>query len=502
MIRRRLGASLVLSVVAIAASACGAGVTPLTFSRAQMTFEAVNGAAAPASSVPTGQPAAAPALGGIGPTAPPLADASAPPPAAPVGGSGGGSAGGGASGGGSAGGGGAPVPDTLPTDPAPTEPTATEPTPTPDAASSPVDGATPTPAPDGATPTPTPAGATPTPTPAPTATPTPALTLVTWVGSGAAGRVNATGKAARFNLPYGVSTDAAGNAYVADALNHCIRKVTPAGVVTTLAGSGQQGHVDGPAGTARFNSPLDVAVQADGTLYVADTLNHCIRKITPGGIVSTLAGHPAIAYDAQGYPVLSYPAGLAVTAGGTVYVADPGVQAIRAISPAGVVSNLAGQYWNPEGGLVDGTGNAAFFQEPMDVALDRQGNLIVADTSNHRLRKVTPAGVVTTIAGSGALSVWGGGFADGPAGTARFKRPYGVAVDAAGAIYVADKDNQRVRRLANGAVTTVAGTGAAGLSDGYGPLSRLNEPVGLAVDPQGRLVVADTANHVLRRLYP
>jgi sugar lactone lactonase YvrE len=136
------------------------------------------------------------------------------------------------------------------------------------------------------------------------------------------------------------------------------------------------------------------------------------------------------------------------------------------------------------------------------VALDRQGNLIVADTSNHRLRKVTTAGVVTTLAGAGALGVWGGGFADGPAGTAQFKRPYGVAVDALGAIYVADKDNQRLRRLANGTVTTVAGTGTAGLGEGYGPLSRLNEPVGLAIDSQGRLVVADTANHVLRRLYP
>jgi hypothetical protein len=396
------------------------------------------------------------------------------------------------------------VPDTLPTDAAPTEPPATDatPTPTPDVGASPTDGATATPAPEAATPTPTPTGAAPTPTPVPSATATPALTLATWVGSGAPGLVNATGKAARFNLPYGVATDAAGNAYVADALNHCIRKVTSAGVVTTLAGTGQQGHVDGPAGAARFNSPLDVAVHPDGTLYVADTLNHCIRKITPGGVVSTLAGHPAIAYDAQGYPVLSYPAGLVVTAGGTVYVADPGVQAIRAISPTGLVSNLAGQYWNAEGGLVDGTGNAAFFQEPMDVALDRQGNLIVADTSNHRLRRVTPAGVVTTIAGSGALSVWGGGFADGPAGSAQFKRPYGVAVDTAGAIYVADKDNQRVRRLANGTVTTVAGTGTAGLGEGYGPLARLNEPVGLAVDPQGRLVVADTANHVLRRLYP
>ncbi|MFN3431692.1 MAG: hypothetical protein ACK46X_17280, partial [Candidatus Sericytochromatia bacterium] len=281
------------------------------------------------------------------------------------------------------------------------------------------------------------------------------------------------------------------------------RKITPEGLVTTVAGTGQQGHQDGAAGQARFNSPLDLAAQADGTLYVSDTLNHCVRKITPQGVVSTVAGAPAIAYDAQGYPLLSYPVGIAVTATGTVYVADPGLQAIRAISPAGVVSNLAGKYWDNEGGLADGTGAGALFQEPMDLTLDRLGNLVVADTSNHRIRKVTPQGVVTTLAGSGGTGGWGGGFADGAANSAMFKRPYGVAVDASGNVYVADRDNQRLRKLTpGGMVSTPAGSGTAGRLDGLGGTARFNAPVGLAIDARGRLAVADSANHAVRLLYP
>jgi sugar lactone lactonase YvrE len=274
-------------------------------------------------------------------------------------------------------------------------------------------------------------------------------------------------------------------------------------VVTTLAGTGRQGYADGPGASAAFNSPLDVAALPDGTVYVADTLNHCVRKITPTGVVTTVAGNPEIAYDSYGYPLLSYPAGIAVTPAGTVYVADPGLQAIRAIAPNGAVTNLAGRYWDNAGGFADGTGTNAFFQEPMDVTLDRSGNLIVADTSNHRIRKVTPTGVVSTVAGSGDTGVWGGGYADGSASTAQFHHPYGVVVDAVGAIYVADKDNQRLRKIAaNGTVSTVVGTGAAGLLDGPGGTAQVNGPVGLAIDGQGRLIVADTLNHALRALVP
>jgi sugar lactone lactonase YvrE len=498
---RRPGLCLALIAASIAASGCGGGSLPVTITQAQLALpEIVTG---PGSPPPTSAPKPSTAPGSA-----PVQPATLPVIKLP---SSGGASGGGSSGG-SAGGSGGGGTSSAPAAPASaaTDAPAGEASPSPDPTTAPETlptasaDPTPTPSPtDAASPSPSPAGATPTPTPTPSPTPTPHGTLVTWAGNGTAGLFNATGKAARFNLPYGVATDAAGNVYVADAFNHCIRKVTPSGVVTTLAGTGRQGYADGPGTTAQFNSPLDVAALADGTVYVSDTWNHCIRKITPSGVVSTLAGRPEIAYDAVGYPLLSYPAGLAVSANGTVYVADPGLQAIRAIAPNGTVSNLAGQYWNAEGGLADGTGTAAFFQEPMDVALDRSGNLYVADTSNHRIRKVTPAGVVTTVAGSGTLGVWGGGYADGSASTAQFNHPYGLAVDAAGTIYVADKDNQRLRKLtAGGTVSTLAGTGSAGLSDGPGGTASLNSPVGLAIDAQGRLIVADTLNHALRALYP
>jgi sugar lactone lactonase YvrE len=410
------------------------------------------------------------------------------------------SGGGAPSGGGAtSGGGGTPATDATdaPVDATPTP----EATATTEATTAPTETATPSPsASPTSSPTASPSAAA-TPTPSPTATPR--GTFATWVGNGTAGYAEGTLRAARFNLPYGVAVDGAGNVYIADAFNHRIRKVTPQGVVTTIAGSGQQGHADGAGASARFNSPLDIAAQADGTLFVADTLNHCIRKVTPQGVVTTLAGSPEISYDALGYPLLSYPSGIAVTASGTVYVADPGLQAIRVVSSSGAVTNLAGQYWDDEGGLADGTGTNAKFQEPMDVALDRAGNLFVADTSNHRIRKVTPQGVVTTVAGSGEASVWGGAFADGLAGSARFNHPYGLAVDATGDLYIADKDNQRIRKLAvNGMVSTPAGSGTAGFLDGAGGSARVNGPVGLAFDSSGKLYVADTLNHAVRVLYP
>lgn len=505
---RRPGLSLALLAASIAASGCGAGQLPAAVIQAQLSLPQVT---AVSSDVP---PPPRTNTSTSGATGTPAVPATLPVVVAGGGASGGSSGGGapssggsgGSSGGGSSAGGGSPstpssgdttppaagdiastAPDTLPS--ASTDPATATPTPSP----TPTATATPTPGPT----------ATPTATPTPSPTPTPHGTFFTWVGNGTKGFVNATGQAARFNLPYGVASDAAGNVYVADAFNHCIRKVTPAGVVTTLAGNGQQGYADGTGAAARFNSPLDVAALPDGTVFVADTLNHCVRKITPAGVVSTLAGSPEIAYDAYGYPLLSYPAGIAVTATGTVYVADPGLQAVRAVSPTGTVTNLAGRYWDARGGLADGTGTAAFFQEPMDVALDRTGNVIVADTSNHRIRKVTPAGVVTTIAGSGEIGVWGGGYAEGGTNTAQFHHPYGVVVDAGGTIYVADKDNQRIRKISTGGiVSTVAGSGTAGLLDGPGGTAEVNAPVGLAMDAQGRLVVADTLNHALRVLVP
>ena len=207
----------------------------------------------------------------------------------------------------------------------------------------------------------------------------------TLAGSGASGFADGTGSTAQFNDPVGVAVDGAGNVYVADTYNHRIRKVSPAGVVTTLAGS-TQGFADGAGSAAQFNGPYGVAVDGAGNVYVADYYNSRIRKVTPAGVVTTLAG-------------------------------------------------------SSTQGSADGAGSAAQFSGPYGVALDGAGNVYVADLNNQRIRKVTPAGVVTTLAGSTQ------GFADGAGSAARFNGPTGVALDGAGNVYVADRENQRIRKV-------------------------------------------------------
>ena len=246
------------------------------------------------------------------------------------------------------------------------------------------------------------------------------------------------GALAEFDLPFGVAVDAAGNVYVADAGNHRIRKVTAAGVVTTLAGSGVAGDDDGTGTAAQFDLPSGVAVDAAGNVYVADAGNHRIRKITAAGVVTTLAGSTFGYLDGTGAAAqFNSPFGVAVDAAGNVYVADTNNERIRKITAAGVVTTLAGSTF----GYVDGTGAAAKFNFPLGVAVDAVGNVYVADAQNNRIRKITAAGVVTTLAGSTL------GFADGTGAAARFANPFGVAVDAAGNIYVADTANHRIRQI-------------------------------------------------------
>jgi streptogramin lyase len=317
----------------------------------------------------------------------------------------------------------------------------------------------------------------------------------TLAGSGAADAADGTGAAASFYHPSGVATDASGNVYVADQSNHKIRKITPAGVVTTFAGSGAVGAADGIGTAASFNSPSGVAVDASGNVYVADLGNHTIRKITSSGVVTTFAGSGAAgAADGTGTTAsFNFPTGIAVDALGNVYVADQVNNKIRKITAVGGVTTFAG---SGAAGAADGAGPAASFNFPTGVAVDVSGNVYVADLFNYTIRKITPAAVVTTFAGSGAADAIDG---TGPASS--FNLPQGVAVDASGNVYVADFGDQKIRKITPaGVVTTLAGSGAIGAADGMGTAASFNSPTGVAADASGNVYVADQNNQKIRKI--
>jgi sugar lactone lactonase YvrE len=201
------------------------------------------------------------------------------------------------------------------------------------------------------------------------------------------GFADGQGISASFHSPNGVAVDAGGNVYVADLGNHGIRKIAPSGSVSTLAGSGSMGFADGQGISARFNYPHGVCVDTGGNVYVADRENHRIRKITPSGSVSTLAGSGIQFADGQGTSAsFSYPSGVTVDAGGIVYVADSGNERIRKITPSGDVSTLAG---SGNHASADGQGTAASFHWPIRVAVDAGGNVYVADNNSNLIRKIT-----------------------------------------------------------------------------------------------------------------
>jgi hypothetical protein len=241
-----------------------------------------------------------------------------------------------------------------------------------------------------------------------------------------------------------VAVDVNGNVYVADRDNYTIRKVTPSGTVTTLAGSaGESGDSDGLGSAARFAWPRDVAVDGTGNVYVADEQNHTLRKITSAGLVSTLAGTAGVAGAENGTGAsarFTSPRGVAVDGSGNVYVTDGGNQLIRKVTSTGVVSTVAGG--SGISGSADGDAASARFNGPSGVAVDGEGNVYVADEDNHTVRMVTPQGVVSTLGGSPGFS----GSLDGVGGAARFDEPRGIAVDDSGVIYVADTENHRIIR--------------------------------------------------------
>lgn len=319
-------------------------------------------------------------------------------------------------------------------------------------------------------------------------------------GDGSAlGFADGAGTTARFNYPSGLTIDRIGNLYVADRGNHVVRKVTPDGMVTTIAGTpGQGGSRDGPVNDARFTAPSAITVDAQGVLYITDMLDHTVRRIVPGGGVTTIAGAAPRAGSADGAgsaALFNHPTGLAHDNAGNLYVADTGNATIRKITgnQVATIAGAAGQT-----GAADGTGSAARFNRPLGVAADVLGNIFVADSSNYLVRRITPAGMVGTYAGSGQE-----GYLDGPALSAQFMEPNGVAVDMNGNVYVADRSSDAIRKITpQGMVSTLAGHQDTSYAPyGFGTGNELGFPLNVAVDKAGNVYTIDS-NTAVRKITP
>lgn len=319
----------------------------------------------------------------------------------------------------------------------------------------------------------------------------------TVAGSGVAGYVDGSGASAVFNEPSDIAIDSSGIIYISDLANHRIRKMTSAGIVSTFAGSGSPALVNGAGTAASFNGPSGIAVDASGNVYVADMYNHCIRKITSAGDVTTIAGSGSYGYaNGTGTAAkFNYPSDVAVDSSGNIFVADRYNLRVRKITSAGVVTTFAG---SGDDGCVDSDGIFARFSTLRGITIDGSGNLYVADTHNNRIRKITSSGSVTTLAGSGTAA-----FADGTGSAASFNEPFRVAVDSSGNIIVADTYNNCIRKITGaGVVSTLAGSTASGYIDGAVAASRFSKPIGVAVDSFGNIVVADLLNYRIRRITP
>ncbi|MDI1302607.1 MAG: hypothetical protein PSX71_11935 [bacterium] len=341
---------------------------------------------------------------------------------------------------------------------------------------------------------------------------TPGGAATTFAGlSRVAGAVDGTGSAARFNHPFALAIDSSDNVYVADTDNNMIRKITPVGVVTTLAGSTEGGYVDAIGAAARFRMPEGIAVDSAGVVYVSDTQNCLIRKIATNGTVSTIAGSELASfyYDAVGTAArFNFPMGLVVS-GGVIYVADSNNHAIRAIASDGTVTTLAGI--GTHAGYGDNPfGGGSQFWMPTSVALDPvSGDLLVADAGNHRIRRVRTAdGVTTTFAGGGSSTPEDGSTASIP--QAAFGLPVGVTVTTGGTVYVADYLASSLRKIINTSATTpvtstLAGTNRnepGGVNDGPGVTATFHSPQGMSSDSSGNLYTVENEAHVVRKITP
>jgi uncharacterized protein (TIGR03437 family) len=307
--------------------------------------------------------------------------------------------------------------------------------------------------------------------------------------------------AAQLGAPSNMVLDAVGNLYIADSANNRVRRISPSGIIVTVAGNGVAGFSgDGAAATsAMLHSPEGLATDADGNVYIADTKNNRIRKLLPGGTIISIAGNGNASFFGDGGPAgaasLHSPQGLFNAGGGHIYIADTGNQRIRELQPDGTITTVAGNGATGSGGD-GGAATSAQLSMPSGVTLDAAGNIYIADQGNNRVRMVSTSGIISTLAGA-ATSALGDG---GPASGAQLSAPASVTLDAAGNVYISDSGHNRIRVVSGGAINTLAGTGVCCYAGDGGPASaaQLNSPWGLVVDSAGRLFVADSGNNAIR----
>jgi len=390
--------------------------------------------------------------------------------------------------------------------------------------------------------------------------------IVTKAGDGSAGFAGDGGPStsARLNAPGGIVADAAGNIYIADTGNNRVRRINAAGVISTVAGSGTAGFSGdgGPAALAQLNGPLGVAVDVAGSLYIADEANSRIRKVDTAGVITTVAGTGVAAFAGDGGQAtqagLNFPKAVAIDAAGNLYISDTRNLRVRRVSSAGVISAFAGTGQRnftggdggpatqavmraPHGLAIDQAGNVliadygdnevrrvdargiiarivgsalpagsgdgglatdAALAHPRSVAIDRSGNVLISDWNNNQVLKVTPNGIVTTIAGTRTPGFTGDG---GPAAQAQLLAPHGIAVDAAGNVYITDQGNHRVRRVGlDGVIKTIAGDGRTGSSGdgGLATQAAVGFPAGVALDGAGNIYISMQMSQIIRRIAP
>jgi len=346
-----------------------------------------------------------------------------------------------------------------------------------------------------------------------------AQTITTFAGNGQAGFGGDGGQAtqAMINMVVGLAADGAGNIYLADERNNRVRKVDRNGVITTLAGTGAAGFGGdgGPAAQAQLNAPTGVCTDGAGNLYINDTSNFRVRKVTPSGVISTVAGNGQgsrvvgtnFGTLGDGGPATAASFSIALRCAtdraGNLYVVDQGAHCVRKIDTGGTITTFAGRcvatIVNNGFAGDGGPAKAAVLNNPTALTFDLSGNLYFSDQFNHRVRSVDTGGTIRTIAGTGSQTSSGDG---GAATAAGFPFPGSMVADAAGNLFIVDNVSNRVRRVTGGTITTIAGTGAAGFGgDNGSPLqAMLNAPFALALDASGNLYVGDTSNNRVRRI--